>query len=117
MYMFCIATLQKIESLQCSSVFATYMTMHTESEESSVDVFRVIYTDPQASSRVNVFNCKSNIICPTSAFFNSLVSCHRRASQCDGISLRSDQVVSKERLSDDGLDSFKHLVRGLLATP
>ena len=45
LYIFDLKTFKKLESLQCNSTFATYMSM-MNNEQSKVDIFRIIYTDP-----------------------------------------------------------------------
>ena len=44
LFIFSLKTLTKLETLQCSSIFETFMTMRTDDyQDCAVDVFRIIY--------------------------------------------------------------------------
>ena len=57
LYIFDLKTFEKLESLQCNSTFATYMSC-MQNDDSKVDIFRIIYTDPGQEGRLNIFSCK-----------------------------------------------------------
>ena len=57
LYIFDLATFKKLESLQCNSVFQTYMRMN-KNDESKVDIFRIIFCDPSLPGQIKIFSCK-----------------------------------------------------------
>ena len=62
LYIFCLRTFKKMESLQCNSVFQTYMQMKPDCSSphgQQVDIFRIVYSDPSQDGVINIFSCKS----------------------------------------------------------
>ena len=62
LYIFCLRTFKKMESLQCNSVFQTFMQTklsRISSEGEQVDIFRIVYSDPSQDGTINIFSCKS----------------------------------------------------------
>ena len=57
LYIFDIETFKKLESLQCNSTFACHMD-YMKYDDSKVDVFRIVYTDPGQEGLLNIFSCK-----------------------------------------------------------
>lgn len=64
LYIFDMQTFKKLESLQCNSTFGTYMST-MKNDDSKVDIFRIVYTDPSSEGRLNIFSCK--FVCPHSS--------------------------------------------------
>ena len=55
LYIFSLHNMQKIESLQCSSVFASFMSIMPNSRH-QVDCFRIIYSDPGNRGKLNIYS-------------------------------------------------------------
>lgn len=60
LYIFCTRSLTKLESLQCNSVFQTYMSMVPGTDQ-NVDMFRIVYSDPAQEGRLSIFSCKCTL--------------------------------------------------------
>ena len=58
LYIFSLRNMKKIESLHCSAVFASFMSMAPDSKGDQFDFLRLIYSDPNEVGRLSIYSCK-----------------------------------------------------------
>lgn len=69
LYIFSLTNFKKVESLQCNSIFQTYMSMVHGTDD--VEIFRIVFTDPSNVGRLNIFSCKQTTSLTTISFVHS----------------------------------------------
>ena len=110
-YVFCLKTFKKIESLQCNSMFQTFLTT-MPGDKDSVDVFRVVFTDPNGEGKLCLYTCKSakkNPFHRSSSIFrlDEHIEPRRRRLE-ETLGNQGRQAIFSERLRALGLHDEKY---------
>jgi hypothetical protein len=95
LYVFSLENFKKIESLQCNSMFQTYMSEN----QNQVDIFRIIYQHPNEDGVLNIFSCKL-IILSTLVLVNHFTSIDEHMERGTSIMKHRNSVLSMSSSAD-----------------